>query len=214
MALLPSYIGRISEGVYEHLNGKVLHYVDDLGGVLLSYSRPRVLQSAGKILDEQPHVHFELEYTAHVFRPRVGSVLCGVVNNIGDDHIGCLVYDCFNVAINMHGKHRRSKNRAFLLNCEVGKEVRFCVTELEIVAEILSIKGELLSSSSTSCVVPTHHHRKRHKSSGEERESGHRKRQKSGSSGKDGDSSVGTAAPSCGQEREPNVNKRKKAKHK
>ena len=91
----------IGDGVLEHLNDKILRYSRDLGGVFLSYSKPRVLQEAGRIIDEHPHIHFDLDYKAYVFRPRVGSVLTGVVNNIGDDHIGCLVYDCFNASVVM-----------------------------------------------------------------------------------------------------------------
>ena len=157
MTLLPSYIGRVGDGVLEHLNDKVLRYSRDLGGVLLSYSKPRVLQNAGAIIDEHPHTHFDLQYTAHVFRPRVGSVLCGVVNNIGDDHIGCLVYDCFNASV---VTYRKSENRTLMLNYEIGNKIHFCVTQVEIVAGILSIRGELMDDSSSSI----RHHRKRHKS--------------------------------------------------
>ena len=158
MTLLPSYIGRIGDGVLEHLNDKILRYSRDLGGVFLSYSKPRVLQEAGRIIDEHPHIHFDLDYKAYVFRPRVGSVLTGVVNNIGDDHIGCLVYDCFNASVVMSEGQRKSQSRTFLSNCQVGAEIQFCVKQLEIIAGIVSIKGELLDSSSS-----IHRHRKKRK---------------------------------------------------
>lgn len=159
MALLPSYIGRIGEGIFEELNSKVLNYSYELGGVVLSFSNPRLLQNSGRIEDEHPHVHFELQYTVHLFKPRVGSVLCGIVNNIGEAHVGCLVHNCFNASVYLGGKHRRKRSRAFLESCELGSEVRFCVTQLEALAGMLSIKGELCPSSTTADVA--NHHKKK-----------------------------------------------------
>ena len=197
MTLLPSYIGRISEGVLEHLNKKVLRYSHDLNGVFLSYTKPLVLQQAGRIIDEHPHIHFDLEYRAYVFKPRVGSVLSGVVNNIGDDHIGCLVYDCFNASVVMSEEQRNSHNRTFLSNCDIGSEIQFCVTQLEIIAGIVSIRGELLDSSSL-----IHRRRKRRKS------------EKLSQDEESQNSFILAASAASSSEQVPKIKKKKKSKHK
>ena len=53
------------------------------------------------------------------------SCFHGVVNNIGEDRISCLLYDYFNVSVVMGEGQRESQSRTFLSNCEVGAEIQF-----------------------------------------------------------------------------------------
>ena len=145
LSLLPCYIGRLGEGIIEHLNAKVMRYCNHYGGVLLSYSKPTVLQRIGRIFDEQPHIHFDVRFNAYIFKPLVGSVLCGTVNKIGHsgNHLGCLVYECFNASVTA-GKVRTatgSKN-GWIQNFQLGAKVWFKVTTLDVVGGILSVRGE------------------------------------------------------------------------
>lgn len=140
VSLLPCYVGRLSEGIIKHLNQKVFRFSDQFGGILLSYSRPLVLQQHGAILDEQPHVHFDLKYSAYVFKPQIGSILFGVVNNIGGDHIGCLVNNCFNASVVPHTKG--GTNDWFPCHIDNGSTVWFRVTNLENIGGVVSIGGE------------------------------------------------------------------------
>ena len=145
ISLLPCFVGRLSQGISEHLSKKLLRYSEHYGGVLLAYSKPCVQQALGRILDEQPHIHFDLTYTAYVFRPVVGSVVCGTVNNVGGDHVGCLVYDCFNASVfstKRGGKGLKKLNGAFTSKFMVGSKVWFRVVSTENVSGILSIIGE------------------------------------------------------------------------
>lgn len=146
ISLLPCYLGRIAEGVIEHLNAKVLTYCSQLNGVMLSYSKPVVLQNKGRILDEHPHIHLDISYSAYVFRPLLGSMLYGTVNKIGVDHVGCLAYDCFNVSI-ITG-FRTAKNgviRRRYKHLQEGAVVRFKVVAINVPSsgEVLSLTGEL-----------------------------------------------------------------------
>ncbi len=162
ISLLPSYVGRIAEGVIEHLNNKVLSYSPQLHGVMLSYSKPVVLQSKGRIYDEHPHIHLDISYTAYVFRPLLGGVLYGTVNKMGVDHIGCLAYDCFNVSIitgdiaSLSKKNGVSKRHRHL---EEGAVVKFRVVAINVPTsgEVLSLTGELVTKKM--------HKKKRKKSS-------------------------------------------------
>lgn len=148
ISLLPCYVGNISQGVIGQLNAKVLTFSSRLNGVMLSYSKPVLLQKEGRILDEQPHIHFDLSYTAYVFRPLLGSTLHGVVNKIGTDHVGCLLYDCFNVSIVNTGNkvhHEKSGHSSSHQELEVGVEIRFKVVAIDtpVSGGVMSLVGEL-----------------------------------------------------------------------
>ena len=114
-----------------------------LDGVFLSYSKPRVLQEAEEIVDGHPQIHFDLVYKAYVFRPRFNVVFSGVVNNIGEDRISCLLYDYFNVSVVMGEGQRESQSRTFLSNCEVGAEIQFRIIQIDAIGGIVLLKGEL-----------------------------------------------------------------------
>ena len=145
ISLLPCFVGRLSQGILEHLNKKLLRYSQQYRGVLLAYSKPCVQQTHGRILDEQPHIHFDLQYTAYVFRPVIGSIVCGTVNKVGGDHVGCLVYDCFNASVfseHRERKERRTLNGLFTSQFMVGSKIWFRVVSMENISGILSIIGE------------------------------------------------------------------------
>ncbi len=139
LSLLPCYIGNISEGLTDLLNGKIFNYSGLYGGVLLSYSKPKLMQRKGIILDEQPHIHFDMIYTAYIFRPVIGSILCGRVNKVGVDHVGCLLYNCFNVSV-IWKEHNSQDN--FSLSFEDGSLIWFRVITLDLVGHFLSLTGE------------------------------------------------------------------------
>lgn len=151
ISLLPCFVGRLSQGILEHLDKKLLRYSEQYGGVLLAYSKPSVQQTHGRILDEQPHIHFDLKYTAYVFRPVIDSIVCGTVNNVGGDHVGCLVYDCFNASVfaRQLAKGRKRLNGLFS-EFVVGSKIWFRVVSIENISGILSIVGEYFDISSLS----------------------------------------------------------------
>lgn len=142
ISLLPSFIGNLSKGITEHLSSKILKYSTDFNGVLLSYSKPTLIRKEGKILDEQPHIHFDVTYFATIFRPVLGSVFCGTVNKVGVDHVGCLLYDCFNVTVVSTGR----KHGRFPWGFEEQSTIWFMVTCLDTTGDLLSLTGEYLSN--------------------------------------------------------------------
>jgi DNA-directed RNA polymerase subunit E'/Rpb7 len=121
------------KGVTAHLSCKILKYSADFNGVLLSYSELTSLHKKGMIFDEQPHIHFDVTYIATVFRPLLGSVFCGTVNKISVDHVGCLLYDCFNVTV--------TSNRQFS-SIQEQSNICFVVTSLDTTGDLLSLTGE------------------------------------------------------------------------
>ncbi len=154
VSLLPCYVGHVAQGVLEHLNRKVFRFSDQLGGIVLSYSRPQVLQRHGAILDEQPHIHVDLKYTVYLFKPELGSLLSGIVNNVGRDHLGVLVHNCFNAAVLAPGSHTQTSGW-FSHSFDIGSVVCFTVTSMENVEGIVSIAGEYFDVSTTPLdVIP------------------------------------------------------------
>ena len=149
VSLLPCYLGRLAEGILQHLNGRVLRYSEQYGGVLLSYSKPCVLQRCGTIFDEQPHIHFDVKFTACIFKPTVGSLLWGAVNKVGGDYIGCLVYDCFNAAVVIETQRQQRVTNGWLARVKIGSKILFRVTKLDISGGILSLRGEHFDIGST-----------------------------------------------------------------
>lgn len=95
----------------------------------------------GMIMDEQPHVHLYLSYTAFIFRPILGGVLCGTVNIVGVDHVGCLLYDCINVTVrNWQNKDSYSN---FPSGLEEGSSILFKVVSLDASdCGLLSLTGD------------------------------------------------------------------------
>lgn len=97
--LYPSRMGNVRAGVEEVLDQLLLSHCVPVGGVVLSYSDVRLKDRLGLLLDGRPHAHFEAEAKLVVFAPKTGSALAGVVNKVGDDHVGLLVSGAFNVAV-------------------------------------------------------------------------------------------------------------------
>ncbi len=153
VSLLHCYVGRVAQGVLEHLNEKVFRFSNQLGGVVLSYSRPQVLQRCGAILDEQPYIHIDVKYTVCLFKPELGSLLSGIVNNVGQDHLGCLVHNCFNAAV-LAPSSLMQESSWFTRSFDTSSLVWFTVTSMDNVDGIVSITGEYVDVSCPFDSIP------------------------------------------------------------
>ena len=142
ISLLPYFVGKLSKGITELLNSRILKYSSQFNGVMLSYYKPTVTHTVGKIMDEQPHIHFDVTYAATIFRPMLGSVLCGTVNRVGQDHVGCLLYDCFNVTVGKNLNSHNGTDNKFPACIEEKCNVWFKVTSLDTTGDLLSLAGE------------------------------------------------------------------------
>lgn len=69
----------------------------------------------------------------------IGSFFVGVVNNIGVDYVGCLIYNCFNVFV----LKLNFRNGLFYDSLDIGFEFIFIVIGIEVVNGVLVIIGEV-----------------------------------------------------------------------
>ena len=103
LSLHPSAVadrGTSLQGARDLLDGMLMRHHDRLGGVLVSYEKPRLVDHADlRIVPMAGYVDVCVKAKVRVFTPKVGSKLVGRVNKIGVDHVGVLVHDVFNASL-------------------------------------------------------------------------------------------------------------------
>lgn len=99
MLLMPSYIGKLQCAIFEHLNSRLLRYSSELSGVMISYSKPVLLQKYGTIMGDLPHIHFDLTYSACVLQIPFGSPVEVTINRIGEDYLTCVYQNCVDIFV-------------------------------------------------------------------------------------------------------------------
>ncbi len=125
--LMPWYTGSIKQGLCEKLSQGILEYSSELHGILVTFSNLAILQKTGEIHDDNPHIHFDVKYTATIFQPNLGAVIKAQINKLGDEYLTCLVYGCFTVHVNLSNcKH----DPLMLADLEEDKTVLICITKV------------------------------------------------------------------------------------
>eukprot|EP00592_Proboscia_alata_P018549 CAMPEP_0194424138 /NCGR_PEP_ID=MMETSP0176-20130528/23408_1 /TAXON_ID=216777 /ORGANISM="Proboscia alata, Strain PI-D3" /LENGTH=273 /DNA_ID=CAMNT_0039233735 /DNA_START=55 /DNA_END=876 /DNA_ORIENTATION=- len=101
VSLLPNSMSNVRGHIRRSLRKNILRYSHGIGGVLLALSNVSFEKenSSGKILNELPHIHFQIICDALVFCPEIGMKLTGVVNESFPSHLGILVHTLFNAMI-------------------------------------------------------------------------------------------------------------------
>jgi hypothetical protein len=138
--LSPSYLAQPMEGVREQLNRSMLKYVEQLGGVLLTYSDLRLQQPLGRIAFDAPEIHIRVQFKATYFAPKVGDIIDGTVSRIGGDHIAILVSGVFNASIALPSGWDPSRP-----SVKPDDVARFVVRSVHQANGLLTMHGELAS---------------------------------------------------------------------
>ena len=103
LSLHPSAVADRStslQGARDLLDGMLMRHHDRLGGVLVSYDKPKLVNHADlRIVHIAGYVDVCLRAKVKVFTPKIGLKLIGRVNKIGVDHVGLLVHDVFNASL-------------------------------------------------------------------------------------------------------------------
>jgi DNA-directed RNA polymerase subunit E'/Rpb7 len=99
-SLYPADLGDIRQAIDRSLRQLLLRYVSGMDGVLLAYDGIRIdNQHAGIILNELPHVHYQIVVDVLIFSPKLEDELCGTVTECFESHVGLLIHHYFNASI-------------------------------------------------------------------------------------------------------------------
>jgi DNA-directed RNA polymerase I subunit RPA43 len=155
--LLPSRLSNVTEGVQTLLTGMLMKYNAQLGGVVMSYDKLKILDTHSEVFFDRPHVSFKIQARLLVFRPAVGSYVTGTVSKVEPDHVGLLVNGVFNAAIKsavgLPAEFEFSQatnqwiNPATSEAIEVGTQLRFKVVKILHYRNVVSFEGELLDDN-------------------------------------------------------------------
>ncbi|XP_076288993.1 RNA polymerase I subunit F [Lasioglossum baleicum] len=137
--LHPFHLTNLNASLNEILSSNLNSYDAELKGFLLAYQNPKLLTPLGEIFYDTCFIHIDVEAEFYVFRPEVGSNIKGIVNKKGIDHIGVLVHKAFNVSIPKLDDDENWVGD----DLEIGQEVKFVVTLLDLNGKLPFIRGTL-----------------------------------------------------------------------
>ena len=60
-----------------------------MGGVIISYSEVQILQRCGRVLYDNPFIHFNVAAKFLVFSPSIGGLLGEISALFAEKHFGC-----------------------------------------------------------------------------------------------------------------------------
>ena len=160
VSLAPSSLSDVRGNLRRLSCQDVTRYVKGLGGVLMAVRDVRVC-GPGRVLNELPHVHYEVEADVVVFCPDVGTRLVGVVTESFPSHAGMLVDTLFNAMVpaeelrrlgyeydldsNQWSTERDAKTGELLpspLPISIDDRIGFTVSKLNELNGIISLEGD------------------------------------------------------------------------
>ena len=160
VSLAPSSLSDVKGNIRRLACQDVTRYVKGLEGVLMAVREVKVC-GPGRVQNELPHVHYQVEADVVVFCPDVGTRLVGVVNESFPSHVGMLVDTLFNAMVpaeelrrlgyeydmdsNQWSTERDAKSGELLpspLPISVDDRIRFTVSKLNELNGIISLEGD------------------------------------------------------------------------
>ncbi|KAK6539545.1 hypothetical protein TWF694_009759 [Orbilia ellipsospora] len=104
LSISPAYSATPLIGIQrDHLDPLVFKYDSTLDGIVLLHQNLRFRSPAAKILGESPFAFVWCLVEFMLWRPAVGMVLEGYVNNVSPSHVGMLCENVFSVAVGGRG---------------------------------------------------------------------------------------------------------------
>ncbi|KAF3939795.1 hypothetical protein ABW19_dt0200750 [Dactylella cylindrospora] len=104
LSISPAYSATPHIGIQrDHLDPLVFKYDPTLDGVVLLHRNLRFQSSAARILGESPFAFVWCLVEFMLWKPEVGMVLEGWVNNVSPSHVGMLYGNVFSVAVGVRG---------------------------------------------------------------------------------------------------------------
>ncbi|KAB0795697.1 hypothetical protein PPYR_09758 [Photinus pyralis] len=145
LALHPYHLNNIKQSIKDLLSQKIARYDQKLGGILLGFENTKLL-TEGVIMNDSCFIHIDVSANFFIFKPEVGQILVGVVNKKSKDHVGCLLYNTFNVSLpKPEDQDVESWSGTY---SEIGNEIKFRITFMKLQARLPYIRGQLIDEDS------------------------------------------------------------------
>jgi DNA-directed RNA polymerase subunit E'/Rpb7 len=160
VSLAPSSLSDVKGNIRRLSCQDVTRYVKGLGGVLMAVRDVKVC-GPGRVQNELPHIHYQVEADVVVFCPDVGTRLVGVVTESFPSHVGMLVDTLFNAMVpaeelrrlgyeydmdsNQWSTERDAGTGELLpspLPISIDDRIGFTVTKLNELNGIISLEGD------------------------------------------------------------------------
>lgn len=152
VSILPSGLNNIAGTIEESVHRYLLKYSGAIKGIPLAFNNVKLTKDGkGMILNELPHIHYNVACDAIVFAPQKGDSLSGVVRESFHSHLSMVVLNYFNASIS--AKELRAKGFTFDGEREVWRDsnssvdlsvddcVNFRVHKIHESAGIISMEG-------------------------------------------------------------------------
>uniref|UniRef100_A0A6V2ITE1 RPA43 OB domain-containing protein n=1 Tax=Ditylum brightwellii TaxID=49249 RepID=A0A6V2ITE1_9STRA len=168
VSLLPSALSDVVQSVTKLIsNSMLLRFNDSMDGILLAFDSVKICKTkkktvGGYIMNEMPHIHYNVEMNALIFSPKIGMRLSGVVNELFPSHVSVLIHSFFNATVSadhlrkagytfdadtfewITERSRGSINGNSSNELSLEDEVSFTVDTLHECAGIMSMEGSKL----------------------------------------------------------------------
>ncbi|WWC58225.1 uncharacterized protein I303_100763 [Kwoniella dejecticola CBS 10117] len=102
LSIPPKFSIDMMEGVREKLDGMIMRYVSQMGGVLLAHWDHCFIDDSSKIINECPSGVIEVEFHSILWAPKIGQKLYGTHSLSSPSHLSLLFSKTFNVSIPLH----------------------------------------------------------------------------------------------------------------
>jgi hypothetical protein len=135
------YISEIELGVLDYFNKQINRWHPTLKGILANYGKIRLKSPNGQLLNEEPHIHVDVISDFWVFRPKIGSILQGIVTKTSPRHVACKVHGVFNVPC--YHPYNIGPNVWWGMNAKIGSLVRFRIIKMDVSQKIPFFQGDL-----------------------------------------------------------------------
>jgi DNA-directed RNA polymerase subunit E'/Rpb7 len=99
-SILPSGLSDVKGSIDRCIREFLLKYSEGVGGIILAYKNVEILKNArGSIMEELPHIHYDVTCEALVFSPVPKAKLWGRITESFHSHISLIVFNYFNASI-------------------------------------------------------------------------------------------------------------------
>ncbi|WRT63747.1 uncharacterized protein IL334_000670 [Kwoniella shivajii] len=99
LSISPKFSLNMMEGVREKLDGMIMRYVSQMGGVLLAHWDHEFADDSSKLINECPAGVIEVEFHSILWAPKIGQKLYGTHSLSSPSHLSLLFSKTFNVSI-------------------------------------------------------------------------------------------------------------------